>query len=276
MWPSESKCLMITPCGHAANISIPYQGGRRKPPQKKKETGKAIFFDNSDFNMESCDVFDQIMCRKVAECSGKKSDEKKCHDNFFKKFKSESNSEVKKIANLYKKLLETDHSYCDSKSGIKLREGVDQFLKNYDTKNIKDNVDVIFDWDRTLTQVEGFLFTDWGWIIDQYNNEYDTLISKRDKKAMTLFKRNHTKFMFGGTVRFKLMQKLVQGIPSEHYYILTNNPAEGLIYEVASILSSHISRNHVISMHNPKKNPKGYVDKLDMIDDITKGYVPKE
>jgi len=169
------------------------------------------------------------------------------------------------------------HNLFDSVSGLKSEqvvEGADLY---------------VFDWDRTITQAEGFLgeptrmrnFADIqatylesvtqcfvGWTFNEQDLPHDRLdlfksafIAERDlyKSNPSEYPRlfntrftaeNFTRVLCGGLERYNMLQKTLRPIANKAY-ILTANRSAGLIADLAATLFGETIKKRVMSTHNP-------------------------
>jgi len=101
----------------------------------------------------------------------------------------------------------------------------------------------VFDWDRTITMVEGFL--------SQGHNpnpwhEYHTFLKQYYPK-LDSNPENHLKMMCGGSERYNSIKRFIAGANINNVYVLTNNPLIDMIRYMASLLG--IMPQNVQSMH---------------------------
>lgn len=59
---------------------------------------------------------------------------------------------------------------------------------------------------------------------------------------------SHLKALFGGSVRFNMIQEQLKTKDENKIYIVTNNGCEELIYQMANCLMQGFLADHVISM----------------------------
>ena len=192
---------------------------------------KVVFFDNEEKNfLGKHQLLPNVKCVKV------EGDEKReSLSDFSVLVENEGEEEVKKHMNaIIGVCRNSGFEMYDKDSGIK--EG------NFEGMT-PDQV-LVFDWDLTLTMIEGFLFK-----TDDWKLYLCGLESHGGVKTDGLME-SHMKAMFGGSVRFNMIKENLRQWSVDNVYILTNNRRKDLIYKMAIILMPNFKPEHVISMHH--------------------------
>ena len=156
-------------------------------------------------------------------------------DDFLRLVDKENDEEVKKHMNAI-------IGVCKF-SGFQMYDK-DSGIKTHDFEIIKtpDQV-LVFDWDLTLTMIEGFLFKSDHW--ETYVNGLEKYSGVETNKSM----ESHVKALFGGSARYDMIKRELEKQNVDNVYILTNNGRQELIRQMAKILMPKLNTDHVNSMH---------------------------
>lgn len=189
----------------------------------------SLFYDNDENNFKKSSKIPIIVPILVSESKGNFK-EGQYHDlmqDTLRKSKFNENKDSSKILDFLKTPGKTGKEPIDLHSGISIMQlySLIEFIKKY-----RNNINVlIFDWDRTLTIVEGLLY------------DYPSLASKRndfenafprDNLSLQFFKsgitnpdKRYIEAIFGGKERCYLLKKLYDLCNKMKLpiYIITNN-----------------------------------------------------
>ena len=242
MWTADKKLDVLQ---YALQPHIAY----RKPERK------IIFVDNepSNFNGNKLISSEALCCSAVGQCSipsCQRTQHDACNLKFEKKMASEDDDNVIKHYNFVQKILNKQRSrkdYFDGTSGVELNIKLFNPNKNKNPCPNKNTI-YIFDWDRTLTQVEGFLFHATCW-----KEYYHKMSSYGDRKELPNCAETHLKMMCGGTKRYKQIQAFMRQAEPHQIYVLTNNPLRKLIYTFGKIMYPRLLFDNVHSMYEERK-----------------------
>lgn len=213
-------------------------------------TDSIIFVDNepSNFNGYTGKLKDNLTCSLVGQCNiqeCKRGENDKCNKKFEHTMQAEKNKNVFKHYLHVKDILlkqKENFDYFDGMSGVIFN--TKQFKPN-PVIHPNENTIYIFDWDRTLTQVEGFLFHADTW------EEYYSKLKRSGNTTINNSARTHLKMMCGGSERYNAIRNFMQYADPQKIYILTNNRLLKLIRFFTNILNSRIpSKTNVHSMYH--------------------------
>ena len=194
---------------------LKYRGGRRSDRQQKP---RVIFFDNDEKNFDSQSNGQiQIETCKVRDCTARNTE--MCHRRFFKD--REDNAAVQKFLKAMLLINGGDTDYFDGMSGL-----TSENLKKID-KYVKRGATFVFDWDRTITQCEGFFHK---------ANDADSYIRYLSKKSGMGLPNSKTALVAAlcGSARYASLKNTFSSPTKVH--IVTNNSLEDLIFDLSTKL----------------------------------------
>ena len=245
------------------------------------------FFDNDEDNIKPCEAgvkanpysieYDgavlavKIDCVDVKECGrrGKTEDATKCHDRLYDKLQKEEQDEG--VLKIFDALYEiSGNGFFDDSSGV----NPDDLEKSYLDRDVW-----VFDWDKTISQCEGLVAggharepveTAWqdharaiseqviarppdDWLPGDAEDFYDLYVDNPD---MVL------KAMCGGTSRVEALRSAFEkkrGRDPTAIFVLTANPARGVISKLATTLFEGITDDQVFSTRQYRADARAEV-----------------
>lgn len=250
MWSAHQKLELLR--YRATLTSQAHQSGAINAPA-------IIFFDNNAGNFQTgsveCTEGFPIRAVKVTDCLDhvKNKNNRTCTQAFVAEMQKETNSACKAHFQALHAICEEQgiDDYFDGMSGI--NEKHEELLNDKDV--------FVFDWDRTITQCEGFLFD--AYSFDTYHAGLSHWLSDHGKPwTVTNNSEDHLMALCGGSQRYHWMIKAFRKLDPSKTYIVTNNELRGLILQMAKHLLA-IPDNHVFSMWDA--SAAGCTNKMELI-----------
>ncbi len=181
---------------------------------------------------------------KVNDCGEGRLPKKRlneCTNKFVSNMQSEENENVKNhfsaILNICSKYNYDD--YFDGMSGL---------TKEMLQSNLNDDDIFVFDWDRTITQCEGVLFS-----VPDFPTYHLGLKTYGKVDNLSTDIKDHVKAICGGTNRYNMLVEQFQKLDVDKTYIVTNNPNRRIILQMMKCIMPDIRDDHVYSMHEHKR-----------------------
>lgn len=227
------------------------------------------FFDNSNGNILPCKKSSQklqegenveVMCVKVKETTKERANDN--HQKVMRYFQDkETNADVRFNAEVLHCLYGRS-AYFDAQSGIQANEFSDTKTPIGSQAQKADLW--VFDWDRTISQAEGFYGASdrsrtagqaWNVYKKNVKNLYKERCSNKSwYRSIKEFNRaftpeNQIKMLCGGTERYENLKHVFSSKSVNDIYIITANPCVKMIYFFARFLFPNIPEDHVMTVH---------------------------
>lgn len=206
-----------------------------------------VFFDDNEKNFYA-NTDPLIITIKVNNCGVRKYED--CETILVKKMVFEEDQGVKDHFLAMKNITQQSgfEDYFDGYSGLD-KETLETYLNSNDV--------FVFDWDRTITQCEGFLFSTNDF--DEYYNALKYYYTQLNDSNI----ESHVKALCGGTSRFNMLREQLNSkiVSPDNIYIITNNKLKGLILRMMRTLRKDFLDDHIFSMHEHLRSET----KLDII-----------